>query len=219
MQSKSQAVPRTAAELKVLRATREELSGQLDEVTQRRGRLGQERLNAQARGDAAMVKEYSGTIDKLGDRMTELQAQVDAADKAIAQAVERGVGQRTAGETQVITLPGGQTFGIGSVGGGEAVATVPPPDLSEMQVRYERLMMLEAAGFLLLGAIVTRVLWTRARKAVGAGDSNLRNSIDAIAIEVERISENQRYVTKLLTEGAAQPVARESLEPAARKNS
>jgi len=34
----------------------------------------------------------------------------------------------------------------------------------------------------------------------------MEEGIDAIAIEVERISEGQRFVTKLLGEGAAQPL-------------
>jgi hypothetical protein len=34
----------------------------------------------------------------------------------------------------------------------------------------------------------------------------LQTAVDAIALEVERISEGQRYVTKVLGEGAAQPV-------------
>jgi hypothetical protein len=48
---------------------------------------------------------------------------------------------------------------------------------------------------------------TRAAIAPAAADvarmERLEQAVDAIAIEVERVSEGQRYVTRLLTEGAA----------------
>jgi hypothetical protein len=158
-----------------------------------------------------MVQEYDGTIAQLGERMKTLQRQQDVADEQIAQAVSKGVGQRTQQQTQVFTLPNGQTFGIGSVGGGGASTLLPPPqrDLSDLHQHYRQMMAGEAAVLILLGAVAARFVWHRARKSVGAGageNTGLRNSIDAIAIEVERISENQRYVTKLLTEGAAAPL-------------
>lgn len=33
----------------------------------------------------------------------------------------------------------------------------------------------------------------------------LESAVDAIAVEIERISEGQRFVTKLLTESSSQP--------------
>ena len=44
----------------------------------------------------------------------------------------------------------------------------------------------------------------------------LEQAVDAIAIEVERVSEGQRFMTRLLTEGAAQPlsVGQKAGEPA-----
>jgi hypothetical protein len=40
----------------------------------------------------------------------------------------------------------------------------------------------------------------------------MEEGIEAIAIEVERISEGQRFVSKLLGEGAAQPINAASRE-------
>jgi len=40
----------------------------------------------------------------------------------------------------------------------------------------------------------------------------LQNAVDAIAVEVERISEGQRYVTKMLNDGSAQPIGVEAGE-------
>jgi len=43
----------------------------------------------------------------------------------------------------------------------------------------------------------------------------LEQAVDAIAIEIERVSEGQRYVTRLLTEGAASalPVGQRAADP------
>ena len=220
MPQSAQRAPRTASELERLRAQRQEITSQLDEVTARRGRLGQERLNARARGDLAMVQEYDATIKLLGEQMNQLTGQMISADKAIGEAVANGVGQaREPAETRTITLPNGQTFGIGTAVGGPAVtgSLFPQRDLTDLHNHYKRMMAAEAAGFILLGAIVARWVWVRARRSVspvsGGEIAGLRTSVDAIAIEVERISENQRYVTKLITEGAANPLVKQGAEP------
>ena len=216
MQQTTGRVPRTRSELEALRAQRQELTSQLDEVTARRGRLGQERLNARARGDMAMVQEYDARISELGARETELSRAQLAAERLIAEAVANGVGQRTeVGEPRVITLPGGQQIGL-PIGIGASGSLVSQRQLNEQKQFYQQMLLAEAAGFILLGAIVARWAWHRGRRAVGRGDSadvaGLRTSVDAIAIEVERISENQRYVTKLLTEGGAQPLAQRAAD-------
>jgi hypothetical protein len=58
---------------------------------------------------------------------------------------------------------------------------------------------------------MTRNLWRRgSRQAVAPVSAEstqrmerLEQAVDAIAIEIERISEGQRYVTRVLTEGSA----------------
>jgi len=85
---------------------------------------------------------------------------------------------------------------------------VPPPP--PIDIPFE-LLTIVAIVFIVvaLGPIslaVARLLWKRATGARdGAWDSSprlerLEHSVDAIAVEVERISEGQRYVTRLLTE-------------------
>ncbi len=60
-------------------------------------------------------------------------------------------------------------------------------------------------------------------RAVAQRLARIEQAVDAIAIEVERISEGQRFLTKVMTDnnagralgaGAAQPVEIESREPA-----
>lgn len=60
-----------------------------------------------------------------------------------------------------------------------------------------------------LALAIARVLWNRATRSNSLPDAgdvsrrlmSLEQSIDAIAVEIERVSEGQRYVTKLFTEG------------------
>lgn len=74
------------------------------------------------------------------------------------------------------------------------------------------LLLGEALFFVLAGILLWRRM-TRHAMRTPAGLGQLTTAVDAIAVEVERISENQRYVTKLLNEkllqpgaGAAQPI-------------
>ena len=66
----------------------------------------------------------------------------------------------------------------------------------------------EAAALVLVCVTIGRLMWKRSlRKATAmfapASDvTGMKHAIDAIAVEVERISENQRYATKLLQERA-----------------
>jgi len=74
--------------------------------------------------------------------------------------------------------------------------------------------------------VVVRLLKGAVRPAVPAADpmmnarmERLEQAMDAIAIEIERISEGQRFMTKVLTQPAAQSapadrqVARQSVTP------
>jgi hypothetical protein len=95
------------------------------------------------------------------------------------------------------------------------------------------------AGLLLLGAYLVwrlaptryaRRIWSRGGSAIPALPreltdrlTNLEQSVDAVAIEVERISEGQRFMTRLFTEngtprapdeGTAEPIETEAREAA-----
>ena len=84
-----------------------------------------------------------------------------------------------------------------------------PPQAVEMTYAF-----FAAVVFCVVGLPIARA-WARRmdRRAVPAASPevssqlrHLQQSVEAIAIEVERISEAQRYTARMLTEGAAQPV-------------
>ena len=205
---RSQAI-QTRAELEALTRSRDELSSQLDRATEQRGELAQQRLNAEARAqhsanpalDRRLMQEYEQQIAALGDRSAQLRGQIAQADAAIANAVARGVGTETQGDpvtSTVISVPGGGDFSARE---------------SLIRDRYESMMIAEAAGLILASVFIGRILWRRAQKRTralfaSADDVNsMKVAIDTIAVEVERISENQRYATKLLQE-RAEPASR-----------
>ena len=204
----------TRAELEALIRTRGEFSDQLERVTQQRGELAQQRLNAEARAqsstdpslDRRLMREYEQQIGQLGARAGQLRAQIAQADEAIANAVAQGIGEATAGEpvqTSVISIPGGEDFSAR-----EAL----------LRDRYQSMMIAEGAALILLSVMAWRLLWRRAQRkaatmyASNADVTSMKVAIDTIAVEVERISENQRYATKLLQE-RAEPIG--GLESAA----
>jgi hypothetical protein len=195
----------TRAELEALITSRDVLSDQLQRLTEQRGELAQQRLNAEARAnsssnpsvDRQLMREYEQQIAQLGARSAQLQRQVAQADEAIADAAARGVGSTGESQGEAIT---------------RTVISVPNDDFAARETllrkRYESLMIAEAAGLVLLSVVVWRLTWRRAQKKMAsmfapASDvTGMKLAIDAIAVEVERISENQRYATKLLQERA-----------------
>jgi len=92
----------------------------------------------------------------------------------------------------------------------EAVIHVAPPGAA-IPVNG-RTLLVGGLGTLALFALVSWLMWRRAvasltrslrPSATSSTDmSQLQRSVDAIAVEVERISENQRFVTKLLNQQA-----------------
>jgi hypothetical protein len=178
-------VPRTPEELEALANKRSELKQQLESVTDRREELADQLEDADPAARPGLVER----IQMLDERSTRLEREVLQADDAIAVAVAGGVGQapdvEAATTVQVLTDDGGVSK--------EVLANA---------------MMAEALAFVLLGVLFYRWVSRRARDRFSRGAGNdsgrldqLQNSVDANAVEVERISEGQRYVTKALNEG------------------
>ena len=204
----------TRAELEALIRNREVLADQLEKVTEQRGELAQQRLNAEARAnsstdpslDRRLIREYEQQIGELGATSTQLRRQIAQADEQIARAVAQGVGEGSEGApvtTQVISVPT-QDFSARE---------------SLLRDRYESMMIAEGAALVLICVAAGRLLWRRAQRraatmfASAADVTGMKLAIDTIAVEVERISENQRYATKLLQE-RAEPIG--SFESAAK---
>jgi hypothetical protein len=162
---------------------RSELERQLENITDRREELAEQLTES----DAAARPGLMSRIAVLDERSAHIEMEILHTDDAIAAGFASGLG------------------GEGLLGTG----TEQRPDEGMEGFTEERASAL-AGGLLalvLLGIVVYQWAWRRARSRFSGGAPNdarldqLQNAVDAIAVEVERISEGQRYVAKMLNEG------------------
>jgi hypothetical protein len=190
-----------------LELKRSELRGQLQELTSRRNQLQAQRSGV----SSAKGAELDARIAAIDARTAAVEAQLFATNDQIA----RGLGDAT---------PVVQTS-------------------TEQAVRNARDAAREAArnssrgaAYSIVSVVALYMIWRAARTAFGrrravtslpdnsAQLTQLQQSLDVIALEVERISEAQRYQAKLMSErgigaGEAQPIAAPQREPSGVKNS
>ena len=201
-------VPRDASQLSALRERRDELASQLESLSDRRQKLVNERFNATVNQNPGVVGQLDIQIQETSARLKRIETEKLAMDDAISAALKQGIsdqGQRLMPAIPPVPPPT------------ESPWTTLPPGFegfgnSAPRLGLERMMIVEGLVFLMLGLVLWRLGIRRGRRqgSVGQGDMQLRQAVDSIAIEVERISENQRYVTKLLSEqnqaaGVARP--------------
>src|SRR5687768_16830146 len=173
-------VPTTAADVQALRAKRSELSNQLESAASRRARLSSS-LDDKEGADRAGIEARIGVLDK---RIMQLEADI----------AETGRQLTMAPSALVASSRSSPQFG-------RMDSSVAPV-----------LFVLFVLAPIALAA--ARLMWKRARvpaKPAGSPDDSrrlerLEQGMDAIAIEVERISEGQRFVTRLLSEVHDAPV-------------
>jgi chromosome segregation ATPase len=192
----SPAGPTSLLELRDLRARRSELSSQIGNVTSRRDELASQLRNAAPGADRAGIEARIGVLDK---RILELEDQLNVTGRQLANA--RGV-------AATVEDPPGPASAM--------------PDADQMTAIV---IVFTIAVLMPLSIAWARAIFRRARHATERPSPELQQrldrmeeGIDAIAIEVERISEGQRFVSKLLGEGAARELRVEAggVEPAAR---
>ena len=182
--------PGNQEEIQALAATRIELGDQLEALTERRVEVADQLHGAEMAARPGLLARLS-TLD---ERIARLEQEVLQADDAIAAAVSAGV----------IAPPSPEPT--------ETQEVPSQWDIATFQERAVMLMAGEALLFLLLGIVLYKLGWARAKARFSGAQPNdpridqLQNSVDSIAVEVERISEGQRYVSKLLNEGAAPDV-------------
>lgn len=172
-------IPTTADGIRELRAQRDEIAGQLSNVAGRRENLAAEIRN---RSDDATRTGLENRLGVLDQRILQLETDLAMIGRQIAAA-----------PTALVELEDEQQSD-----GDEG--------------HFEEGMAAGALPVLFIGAAVLLFRkWRRKRQRpvrVERGESSerlerLEHGMDAIAVEIERISEGQRFVTRLLSE--AQP--------------
>lgn len=174
-----------------LRAARRELSNQMERLQSQRNDITSELTNSETQG-----------VDRKGleQRLTQLDQRISEMDKAVADA--------DAQVAKAAAVPG---------------ATVEPPRPPETGVPDEAWVL--GAMFMvivLLPASIAfaRRIWRRSAKVVTTIPKELidklaqvEQTVEASAIEIERIGEGQRFMTRLFTEGPAAAHALPSAQP------
>ncbi len=168
------------AVLQGFRAQRRELQAQLSSLDDMRRELGRE-LSREPQVEA----QRAGTEKRLADvnaRITVTDAQIAAADAQVAAAT---------------AVPG-------------ATVEPPPVDVQRSGADEDIFAMSLVFLFVLFLPIViaySRRIWRRSAAAVTSlpGDvlerfGRLEQSVDAVAVEVERIGEGQRFITRVLSD-------------------
>lgn len=176
------ATPMSARELEVLKARREELSTQLQSVDSRRSRLLSQLKQT---GDPTATTGLEDRLALLDKR--QLQLESDLAE----------TGQ------QLSSVPAGLVASAGTpvfagLGSGQVVA------ISIVSVIFVLGPLAIGFALTLLRRSARRPIPSAALTETAQRLERLEGAIDAIAVEIERISEGQRFVTRLLSEG--QPV-------------
>ena len=178
-------MPRTVRDIDALKARREELSNQLQSVDSRRSKVMSQLKQT---SDPTAIKGLQDRLALLDSRQLQLETDIQQTGEQLAS---------PAAGMLATTSAGPLAFGLG------------PSQVMTLSV----LSVLFIFFPLAIGA--ARAIWKRSSRpgpapAVFAESAQrlerLEASVDAIAIEIERISEGQRFVTRLLSESQPAPM-------------
>ena len=187
--------PTTRAEMKALAARRDEISRQIGNITSRRDDIAGQLRAAAPGADKAGLEARLGTLD---NRIVELETDLNVTGRQLASAK----------------------------GDAAAFTDQPPPgtsyDPSAGQITAITIVFTLAVLMPLSIAFARRV-FGRGPKPLPAAASpeivqrldRMDEGLEAIAIEIERISEGQRFVTRVLAGGATPALGAGAAEPIA----
>jgi hypothetical protein len=175
--------PLTARDLAALKARRAELSSQLISANDRRTRLVNQLNSTTNETVRAGLEERIAVLDQ---RMVQIEGDIASTGR-----------QLTGASAGLAAASGAESF-IPGLGSGQVTA---------VSIVFTIFFL----GPLAIGA--ARMMWKRSSRPAlppafhetAQRVERLEQSIDAIAVEIERVSEGQRFVTKLLSEGQQAP--------------
>lgn len=170
-------VPRTGEEVHELQMQRQELSEQLTGVSSRRSNLAEE---IKQTSDPALRTGLEERLRVLDQRILQLETDLATTGRQISSAPA----DLTAATEMHYQSGGGGDFEEGMMIGGFSVLLFMSAVLFFARRRWKRRGTALPSG---LGVESQRL-------------ERLENGMEAIAIEIERVSEGQRFVTRLLSE-------------------
>lgn len=186
----SEARPLSARDIASLRERRSELSRQLTSAEDRRGRLAESLKGTEGEARLGIIQR----MEVLDKRIVQIEEDIAATGRLITNSP---LGLSTS------TEPASRILGL-----------------------EEENFMALAGGFGLLVLLpialaFARLIWKRATTRSPTRDvesdrrlERMEQAIDSIAIEMERVSEHQRFTSRMLSEGAAFPALSAGQRPA-----
>ena len=177
------APPLSASELAQLRQRRESLSDQLISARDRRNELAGELRRALPGTDARGLEQQ---IQVLDQRLVQLELDIAATGRELTM-------QRVAGG---VTSAPSRPFALESLNPGQMTAisvVFIVSVLAPIAMAYARRLWRRAS------APATQTDFTPIVRRL----ESLQQAVDTVAIEVERMSEGQRYVARVITEGSS----------------
>jgi hypothetical protein len=188
--------PLTGREVAALRQRGSELSRQLNSVNNRRDQLAAQLEDAEGSNKAGI----EARIAQLDKRIMGIEGDIAENGRLLASAPASALANANA-ETRPAP------FGLTS---GQITAMSVVSIIGATCVTFP------------IALAIARNMWRRGTRSVAPAASpesgqrmeRLEQAVDAIAIEIERVSEGQRYVTRLLSEGSgpALPVGQKPAE-------
>lgn len=188
-------VPRTAEEVQELRAHRDELSSQLSSVASRRSSLS-EQVRSAPEGASRIGLE--ARIRLLDQRILQLETDIAATGR-----------QLSAAPAALLDYTESRPSGGDDFEEGMAAGAVPLLLLIGIVAGYRRFRRRRAPK---VPGTPANLLTESAQRL-----ERVENAIEAIALEVERVGEGQRFVTRLLSEQAPLAGAQRIGPPAAER--
>lgn len=178
------AMPMTRAEIQAIRERRSELSSQLISASGRRKELAEQYMTAPFGPAKAGLEQRIGVLD---ERIVQLESDIAETGRLLTGA-PAGLLASSSGE---------QVLGVFSAGQALALSLV-----------------LTIFVLMPLAVGMARMMWKRAGAApvrhvmppeTAGRLERIEQAVEAIAVEVERVSEGQRFVTRLMSENRDVP--------------
>lgn len=171
-------VPQTAAEFEMLKAQRSEMSRQVSSVRDRRQSIARQYESATGANRAGLDQQ----LHVLDQRILQIESDIGESGRALTAYT---------GPTAIVGVP--DRFPIMNLGSGQITA---------ISIVFVVCVLGPLAGSM------GRLLWRRgAKPALPAGWNDapnrlerLEQAVDTIAVEMERVSEGQRFLTKIMTQ-------------------
>jgi hypothetical protein len=203
-------VPKTPHDLSGLIARRDELNSQLESLNDQRGELAQQ---VQRLGDAEVRSGPLARLKAIDARIARVENEIAASDDAIATAKANGVSEDDAITVVRPNVPVPE-INIPRVDG-FAFLNTHQPWRERLIDSLATTAPITVASVVLVGVLlywrISRGIRNQFAKLIAAQQSRLdelQRSVDTVAVEIERVSENQRFVTKLVGDRSAAPAER-----------